>query len=161
MATTANGLPYPIGTDLVVNGDDAIKALAEALDTTLLTAYSTWVPTFTGYTQGNGSVGARYHKVGKRVHAYLAIALNSTSAVTGQWTISLPFAMNASMNSQGMPMGVGVAFIATTFYPLMITPASNSTVLMRSQAGVPVAPTIPATWASGSTLGLSITYEAA
>ena len=32
MATTANGLPYPIGTDAVVQGDDAIGALAGALD---------------------------------------------------------------------------------------------------------------------------------
>jgi hypothetical protein len=27
--TTATGLPYPTGTDLVVDGDDAIRALAE------------------------------------------------------------------------------------------------------------------------------------
>lgn len=32
MATTTNGLPYPVGTDRVMDGDDAIKALAEALD---------------------------------------------------------------------------------------------------------------------------------
>jgi hypothetical protein len=36
MATTTNGLPYPVGTDLVVNGDDAIKALAQAVDTAVL-----------------------------------------------------------------------------------------------------------------------------
>jgi hypothetical protein len=30
MATTAGGLPYPVGTDKVVDGDDAIKALALA-----------------------------------------------------------------------------------------------------------------------------------
>jgi hypothetical protein len=35
MALTPGGLPYPLGTDLVVNGDDAIKALATALDTRL------------------------------------------------------------------------------------------------------------------------------
>jgi hypothetical protein len=29
---TANGLPYPTGTDRVMDGDDAIRALAEALD---------------------------------------------------------------------------------------------------------------------------------
>jgi hypothetical protein len=29
---TARGLPYPTGTDLVMEGDDAIKALAEAVD---------------------------------------------------------------------------------------------------------------------------------
>lgn len=32
MATTANGLPYPVGTDLVRDGDNAIQSLAEALD---------------------------------------------------------------------------------------------------------------------------------
>lgn len=32
MATTVGGLPYPVGTDKVVDGDDAIKALAEAVD---------------------------------------------------------------------------------------------------------------------------------
>lgn len=31
MATTADGLPYPVGTDRLVDGDDAIKALADAL----------------------------------------------------------------------------------------------------------------------------------
>lgn len=32
MALTPGGLPYPIGTDFVVNGDNAIRALAEAVD---------------------------------------------------------------------------------------------------------------------------------
>lgn len=36
MANTTNGLPYPVGTDLVVNGDDAIRALAESVDTAVL-----------------------------------------------------------------------------------------------------------------------------
>lgn len=30
-ATTPNGLPYPLGTDRVMDGDDAIKALATAI----------------------------------------------------------------------------------------------------------------------------------
>ena len=32
MATTGDGLPYPVGTDLVRDGDNAINALASALD---------------------------------------------------------------------------------------------------------------------------------
>jgi hypothetical protein len=32
MERTANGLPYPVGTDLVRDGDNAIRALAEAID---------------------------------------------------------------------------------------------------------------------------------
>jgi hypothetical protein len=36
MGTTINhGLPYPEGTDLVISGDDAIQALAEAVDAKL------------------------------------------------------------------------------------------------------------------------------
>jgi hypothetical protein len=31
-ANTGNGLPYPVGTDYLIGGDDAIKALAQALD---------------------------------------------------------------------------------------------------------------------------------
>ena len=31
-ANTTHGLPYPLGTDRVMDGDNAIKALAEALD---------------------------------------------------------------------------------------------------------------------------------
>jgi hypothetical protein len=31
--TTPNGLPYPTGTDLIRDGDNAIQALAEAIDT--------------------------------------------------------------------------------------------------------------------------------
>lgn len=32
MGTTSKGYPYPEGADLVMDGDDAIKALAEAID---------------------------------------------------------------------------------------------------------------------------------
>lgn len=35
MATTAKGFPYPLGTDRVMDGDDAIKALAQKIDTAL------------------------------------------------------------------------------------------------------------------------------
>lgn len=35
MGTTAKGYPYPEGTDLVMEGDDAIEALAQAIDSKL------------------------------------------------------------------------------------------------------------------------------
>lgn len=34
-ATTTKGYPYPVGTDRVMDGDNAIQALAEAVDTHL------------------------------------------------------------------------------------------------------------------------------
>lgn len=32
MALTSRGLPYPVGTDLVIDGDNVIRSLAESLD---------------------------------------------------------------------------------------------------------------------------------
>jgi hypothetical protein len=37
MANTPNGLPYPVGTDKVVDGDNAIRNLATTVDTKVLT----------------------------------------------------------------------------------------------------------------------------
>lgn len=34
--TTTNGLPYPVGTDRVMDGDNAMQSLAEAVDTKAL-----------------------------------------------------------------------------------------------------------------------------
>lgn len=36
MANTPKGYPYPVGTDRVMDGDDAIRALAEAVDSDAL-----------------------------------------------------------------------------------------------------------------------------
>ena len=36
--TTTNGFPYPLGSDRVRDGDDTIKALAEAIETKLIDA---------------------------------------------------------------------------------------------------------------------------
>lgn len=44
-STTTNGLPYPVGTDRVMDGDNAIQALAEAIDTKALFTGDTGVIT--------------------------------------------------------------------------------------------------------------------
>lgn len=44
MAQTAKGFPYPVGTDRVMDGDNAIQALAEAVDTKLGVAASGTFP---------------------------------------------------------------------------------------------------------------------
>jgi len=40
MANTAKGYPYPVGTDRVMDGDDAIHSLATAVETLLGVAAS-------------------------------------------------------------------------------------------------------------------------
>lgn len=56
MGTTAKGYPYPEGTDLVVDGDDAIEALATAIDTKLPVAITSGLAdlgTVTGQATGS------------------------------------------------------------------------------------------------------------
>lgn len=53
MATTPSGWPYPQGTDFVVDGDNAIRALADMLEARRSFATFT-VPTFSGAAGGFG-----------------------------------------------------------------------------------------------------------
>lgn len=53
--TTTNGLPYPTGTDRVMDGDNAIQALAEEVDKdTGLGPWKAYTPSFLGGTLGSG-----------------------------------------------------------------------------------------------------------
>lgn len=58
--TPTNKLPYPIGTDLLADGDNAIQALATALDGTPWAAVSLFANGWTNY--GGGYQPARYRK---------------------------------------------------------------------------------------------------
>ena len=56
--TTTHGLPYPLGSDRVADGDDSIKALAEAVDTGLWPAAEQAVTMSPGYGPFGGSYPA-------------------------------------------------------------------------------------------------------
>jgi hypothetical protein len=53
-STTTHGLPYPVGTDLIMNGDNAMQALAEAVDTALMADTGTLTAAAGGFTAGAG-----------------------------------------------------------------------------------------------------------
>lgn len=57
-ANTAKGYPYPLGTDRLMDGDDAIKALAEAIDARIgvVAAGSVSVPVSSGSATGTVAV---------------------------------------------------------------------------------------------------------
>src|SRR4051812_29460424 len=95
MATTPNGVPYPLGTDHVVDGDDAIHALATFLDPAY-GPYIPYVPTFTGLTPGTSAVVvARYQQVGKGVRAWGSVTLGS-GFVVGAVTMNTPVPVHAA-----------------------------------------------------------------
>lgn len=56
-------------------------------------AWTSWTPTFTGFTLGNGTVNAKYCRVGKALHLRIGVVFGSTSAVTSAVAASLPSGM--------------------------------------------------------------------
>ena len=55
-------------------------------------AITSWTPTFTNLTVGNGTTIAEYQRVGNLVFCYIQFTLGSTSAVSGDVFFTLPVA---------------------------------------------------------------------
>src|SRR5262245_8593149 len=109
MATTTKGFPYPVGTDRVMDGDDAIKALAEAVDSKIgvlaagtatipiTTANSTATVTITFSPPLPSAPRAVLMSIGNMVNGPGAISMwTSTTTATstilaGQRTSTTPF----------------------------------------------------------------------
>jgi hypothetical protein len=53
-------------------------------------AWDTWTSTLTNLTIGNGTVSAKYKKVGRTVDFTLSINAGTTTSITGSFSFSLP-----------------------------------------------------------------------
>jgi hypothetical protein len=90
---TGTPLPFLAGTFA-----DAAK-LAEVynIDVALSAAWSTWSPTLTNLTLGNGVVTARYRRIGKTLDYRFKFKLGSTSAVGTSPKFTLPATPHSSL----------------------------------------------------------------
>lgn len=127
--------------------------------------WSTWSPSYSNLTIGNGTVDARYIRIGDTVHASFDFVLGSTSSVGTNAGISLPVtAENGAMavgqcrltDSGTASYGGFVNLNGTTqmLPQVMVTSGSYS-------RNVNLTPTVPFTWTTNDAIRLSITYEAA
>ena len=123
-------------------------------------AWTTWTPSRSGITIGNGVEQARYMLVGKTCAISYRLTLGSTSSVSGDIQISLPFAqqtVNYPFGSFGGTGGVD--------YPVDITLA-NTTMYFRAinvsatyATTTNCSATIPFTWATGHSIQAAFVYE--
>lgn len=128
-------------------------------------AWSVWVPALTNLTLGNGTVTARYRRLGKTVDYHFKFVLGSTSAVGTQPAFTLPVSAHSSYSTfQDI---IGMADLADPG-------VANRTGMVRWDGGkavifafnttgvqVDVTATVPHTWGVGDSLSVSGTYEAA
>jgi hypothetical protein len=147
--------PFPFSAGQVLSSAE-MNSIGEA--------GTSFTPTWTNYTRGNGTTIAKYVQVNKLVYAYVEETLGSTSAVTGDLTLTLPLtaASAPSVNGQVLFRDVGVQNIVgalfcttttTTFVRVLVVGTYNS-------LGV-ISATVPFTWGTGDKIVCNFTFEAA
>lgn len=134
-----------------------------------LGAWTTWVPTLTNLTQGNGTVTAKYQQVGKAVRYRFKFKLGSTSAVGTSPKFTLPVAPNAEYVADEDRIGVVTLLDpSVNLYDGYPRFSGGSTVeisaLNASGANVTVTPisaTVPHTWGTADSMTAYGTYDVA
>jgi hypothetical protein len=128
--------------------------------------YTAWTPTFGNFTLGNGTLTARYIKIGKFVHAYFNVTMGSTSVMGSNPNFTVPF--TAQLGPYNMPAfasledtGVSIAsanavFVSTTTMEIGTIITSSAT----ASLGI-ITATNPFTWGTGDRFWANIIYEAA
>jgi hypothetical protein len=120
-----------------------------------------FAPTLSGITIGDGTITGKYSQYGKRVFFELAIALGSTSSITGPLSITTTFApLHAN---SGMPVDVSYFHSGTGFYQGCGIINGSGLIVLGSvgTAGLftDISSTSPFTWAAGDGITLRGSIE--
>lgn len=138
-------------------------------------AWDSWTPTFAGFTQGNGTVVAKYLRIGKTIFYRILFTAGSTSSFSSAMTFSLPVAINSDYTAGVSEIGralfvdgaaggtrtVGGVYVASAGSSLAgmvvdrVADYTTSVIVTGAGGGVPW------TWANTDTFSCSGIYEAA
>jgi hypothetical protein len=128
------------------------------------TAWTTYnTPTQSGWSLGNGTIAAKYLKIGSMCIYAGQVTFGSTTSISGSFRIGLPFT-GALRNASGTAMFMD----GSTFYQgfCFVDNGIDSNLLGMARsggasAGAYVASTTPFTWGNGDYLTWTYTYEVA
>jgi hypothetical protein len=150
---------------LAVGADYAFLG-ALASESTGLKWNSTWTtytPTISGVTVGNGTVTAKYQRIGKTCITRVDFFLGSTSSVTGDFNFDLPFSPATSTRV----VGFGLMFASIGVVPAVPEVSGSQLYLRASLAngtyvlGQATNATTPGTWAANNWVAATAIYEVA
>jgi hypothetical protein len=128
--------------------------------------YTAYTPTTSGLTLGNGTISARYLRVGKMCHVEFRFTLGSTSAMGLGPQFSLPFNANqgaygnaggATLYDAGTAVLSGWPFIASANVCYIAAFGTSSTYMTETA----ISSTVPFTWTTGDELRTFLVYEVA
>ena len=146
-----------------LNGDKVYTAA----ELNAIGTWTTYTPTFTGMTVGNGTLLFSYTQINKLVHVVGRFYLGSTSSIASTPIMSLPvtrYTSDLEVLGTGYLGDTGTATYMS--YPLSIT---NSTVILFAADHTvgttvlegAVTATNPFTWTTGDRISVTLTYRAA
>jgi len=121
---------------------------------------TTWTPTYTNITIGNGTVTAKYVRVGKIVTAFFSLAFGSTTAITANYArFTLPVAAASNFCSgwgQYEDAGTGNGFMGFYVAGFDCYPTRAITGLWNG-----IDATNPITWTTNDKLSFLLKYQVA
>jgi hypothetical protein len=126
-------------------------------------AWTTWTPTWTNLTVGNGTTIARYVRIANTVTFSLQFTFGSTSVITGDVSATLPItpvtdtSVFARFLDSGTANYIGFARCGTGGTINILTPVANQTYLPYTSLSA----LVPFTWTTSDTLNAYGTYEVA
>jgi len=150
---------------LAVGANDLILTAAsgEATGLKYTGGYTTWTPTWTNLTVGNGTQTARYTQIGKTLRFDLKLVFGSTTSISGLPIFTLPKTVaqkTADVNFNFEDSGTG-NYVSTyyvnataTDMPLQIAATSGAYPLVVSLSS-----TVPFTWTTNDVITVSASYE--
>lgn len=143
---------------VLVNGADRLVLGAAVASSEGWTSYT---PTLTNVTLGNGTLEGWYVRIGRTIHFRVKLTWGSTTSASGLQGFSLPVAMHSSYLN--MAYGTAGANIGGTNY--VGFPWCNSTtgfIVLQGTSGSSFwSNTAPATWGTSNIGTIVGTYEAA
>jgi hypothetical protein len=138
-ATVING---NIGSDNLLNGGVTPDKLNATAGNTW--AWQSWTPTFTNFTLGNGTVVAKYSKIGKTVICKFKVALGTTSIMGLNITFSTP--TNTAIDIPNTSVG-------TIYYEKLAILGFEGVIRLNPNTVAPIVINTAGTYAASNTLG--------
>lgn len=123
--------------------------------------WSSYTPTLTNFTIGNGNASGSYSQIGKTIFVTGLIVLGTTSNITGAFTVSLPVANLANTSSLQLGTVIGFDSSAGLNYPARAM-FGSSTAFQPFNLGSPMVTwtnLAPFTWATSDQIVWSLTYQ--
>jgi hypothetical protein len=129
--------------------------------------YTTFTPTFTNLTIGNGSLDCRFVEIGKFVHCTIKIVFGSTTSITGRLDIQAPTGASTISTPNNTYVGNTRALdagVENYSGSILVLSSSVLTPFINTATGTyttpsNIGPSIPFTWGTSDELQISFIYQ--